>query len=110
MLCFGVVFGWVDGWMLIVALIVLFMCRICPSLAFWVLAAMFGMIVSILVCGLVLLWAVLICFWVVILSLILSCYCAICGCLILGLVVVLLNLFGFGYCGTGCGWLVAGGD
>lgn len=49
-------------------------------------------------------------FWVVILSLILSCYCAICGCLILGLVVVLLNLFGFGYCGTGCGWLVAGGD
>lgn len=27
-----------------------------------------------------------------------------------GLVVVLLNLFGFGYCGAGCGWLVAGGD
>lgn len=101
MLCFGIVFGWVGDWMLIVVLIVLFMGRSYSSLVFWVLAAMFVLVVITLVCGLVLLVVCADLFWGCYSGLILSCYCAICGCLLLGFGCCVIDLLGFGYCGVG---------
>lgn len=80
LLCFEIVFDWIGVAMFIVVLIVLFMCHIYPSLAFWwVFCGVCVGCSDTLVCCLVLLMVCTDLFWVtVILSLVLLWYCAIC--------------------------------